>query len=203
MLAYLDMVFDWLTARAPLLTGAAAVTGAIVAVLGYRKWHVESIGKRKVELAEEVLAAFYEARDAIAWARHPGGFSSEGRSRPGRENENEEGQSERDAIYRVFERLNDSRDLFARIQSKKYLAMAYFGPAGEQPFQELKSILAEVNAAASTAIRVSLAGREIDPDMEAKYCFLGKPADDPVAQRMNAVIKTIEDAYSSWLRTPR
>jgi hypothetical protein len=37
----------------------------LLAKAGLEKWRRETIGKRKVELAKEVLADFYQARDII------------------------------------------------------------------------------------------------------------------------------------------
>ena len=82
---------DWsivdaiLNSLAALLTGIAAIVVAFVAVLGYRKWHLESIGKRKIELAEDIPADFYKARDVIRWACFIGGLEGEGKSRQARE----------------------------------------------------------------------------------------------------------------------
>ena len=52
----IDAIFTWLAARGPAFTAVSAATGAVIAVLGYRKWHPETTGKRKIELAEEILA---------------------------------------------------------------------------------------------------------------------------------------------------
>ena len=62
----------------------------VTIILGVYAWRREFIGRRKIELAEDVLARFYEARDAIARIRSPFGTSSEGseRIRPCRRNRN-------------------------------------------------------------------------------------------------------------------
>lgn len=48
-------------------------------VLFYRiaAWHLEHRGKRNIELAEDTLALFYEAKDVIAWIRYPISYSNE------------------------------------------------------------------------------------------------------------------------------
>ena len=45
---------------APAFTAAAAWFAACTARRGLNKWHVETIGKRKAELAEDVLSSFGE-----------------------------------------------------------------------------------------------------------------------------------------------
>jgi hypothetical protein len=39
---------------------------SLAIIVGVDAWRREFIGKREIELAEDVLHAFYEARDAIA-----------------------------------------------------------------------------------------------------------------------------------------
>ena len=38
-------------------------------IYGIGAWRREFIGKRKIQLAEDVLALFYEAKDVIFWIR--------------------------------------------------------------------------------------------------------------------------------------
>jgi hypothetical protein len=51
--------------------------GIWVAIYGVDSWRRESRGKRQMEIAEEALALFYEASDAISHIRNPFGFSNE------------------------------------------------------------------------------------------------------------------------------
>src|SRR6202046_1819895 len=62
---------DWVTAIGTLATGAGAGLGGWAALRGVNAWRIEALGRRKAELAEEVLAQFYRARDALIWARLP------------------------------------------------------------------------------------------------------------------------------------
>ncbi len=63
------------------VTAITAIVGVVIAARGLNKWRAETIGKRKAELAQEVLADFYQARDIIDVARSPGGFGHEGDTR--------------------------------------------------------------------------------------------------------------------------
>ncbi len=83
--------------------------GIWVAIYGIDSWRRESIGKRKIELAEDVLALFYEARDVIRYMRHPVNLSHE-------TIDIERGENETDAAFQarrnasiVFKRYNEHR----------------------------------------------------------------------------------------------
>ncbi len=47
------------------ITAFSAAIAAISFVVGISTWRREFVGKRRIELAESVLALFYEAADAI------------------------------------------------------------------------------------------------------------------------------------------
>ena len=53
------------------LTGAAAVTGATVAVLGLRTWKRQLRGNAEYDVARRLLRAAYKIRDAISSVRQP------------------------------------------------------------------------------------------------------------------------------------
>lgn len=44
---------------------------ALIALLGISEWRWQTVSKRKIELAEQVLASFYEARDLSYGFVHP------------------------------------------------------------------------------------------------------------------------------------
>src|SRR5207247_1828994 len=50
---------------------AAAWFAAVIAYRGLEKWRSETLGKRKAELAADVLAAVYEMEEIIRTAREP------------------------------------------------------------------------------------------------------------------------------------
>ncbi len=65
---------------ADFLQSVSIILACLTIILGVDAWRREFIGKRKIELAEDVLTRFYEARDAIARIRSPFSTSREGGS---------------------------------------------------------------------------------------------------------------------------
>lgn len=53
---------DWID----LIQGASVIIASCVAIFGINAWRKEFVDKRRIELAEEVLALFYQAKDIIA-----------------------------------------------------------------------------------------------------------------------------------------
>ena len=70
---------------------AIAVIAACWAIIsGVGAWKREFIGKRKIELAEDTLAAFFEIKDSIHFIRNPWSSGTEGQSRKRSDRESEE-----------------------------------------------------------------------------------------------------------------
>jgi hypothetical protein len=146
-----------------IVTAGTAVAGVWIASLGLNRWHQETTGKRKVELAEQVLVDFYRARDAISWARSRGILSDEGKVRQGTEHESQELKELRDRYFTPVERLHKERELFARLNAQRYVFAAYFGQASGKPFELIMEAHTEIASAAS--ILVDMATEHMTPAM--------------------------------------
>jgi len=59
------------------LRDLSLLIGIWVAIYGIDSWRREHKGRREIELAEDVLTLFYEARDVIKYLRHFIGYSHE------------------------------------------------------------------------------------------------------------------------------
>ena len=70
-----------LKAIGAVLTGCAALWGAFIAFRGLTKWQDETLGKRKTEVAEQVLSGFYQVRDVIDAVRPPAVWTGEAERR--------------------------------------------------------------------------------------------------------------------------
>lgn len=121
---------------------AVAIISACWAIIsGVGAWKREFIGKRKIELAEETLATFFEIKDAIAFIRNPWSSGSEGSTRKRGPHETEEEARLLDRGYIVFERYESKKDIFVRFNTLKYKFMAVFGTETENIFQNTNKTL--------------------------------------------------------------
>lgn len=124
------------------LAQAGAVIIACWAIIsGIGAWKREFIGKRQIELAEQVLAKFFEIKDAIAMIRSPFSNSDEGKTRKRSEYESPETSQLLDRGFIVFERYSQKETVFADFNTLKYRFMASFGPQAEQIFVDTNAIL--------------------------------------------------------------
>jgi len=130
--------------RSGAITAGAACFGAYIGYRGLERWRAETIGKRKAELAEEVLADFYEAREIIQAARMPGSLSNEGDSRAKSPDETEADTRTLNAYFSVAERLSKKTEFFAQVESRRYRFIAHFGLPAAEPYMTLRKIHGEI-----------------------------------------------------------
>ncbi|TDI82488.1 MAG: hypothetical protein E2O80_02055, partial [Betaproteobacteria bacterium] len=69
------------------VSSISVLIAALTFIAGVSAWKREFVGKRRIELAETVLALFYEAEDAIKQIRSPFSFDGEGSTRKHADNE--------------------------------------------------------------------------------------------------------------------
>ncbi len=103
----------------------ALLVGICVAIYGIDSWRREHTGKRQIELAEETLSLFYEAKDAISHIRHPASYVSETDEVVKGENETKKEYDARKSASVVFVRYNSYQELFSKIHSMRYRFMAH------------------------------------------------------------------------------
>src|SRR5262245_35787340 len=120
---------DWVSAVANVVVAVAAALAAWQGIRSLSAWREETIGRRRMELAEQVLADFYRARDVINHARSPLIFPDEGSGRPREADEDPRARMDRDRAYVPFARLAKEQELFSRIEARRYPFAAYFGEA--------------------------------------------------------------------------
>ncbi|MVC61865.1 hypothetical protein D6V01_17920, partial [Vibrio cholerae] len=105
-------------------------------VSGVGAWKREFIGKRRIELAEETLATFFEIKDAIAFIRSPFASVGEGESRVVGEREKPEETELLNRGHIVFERYEKKREVFIKFETLKYKFMATYGEDSEAIFKD-------------------------------------------------------------------
>jgi hypothetical protein len=160
-----------------------------------------------MELAEEVLALFYQARDVIGEIRNPGGFASEGTTRkpsPGEEPEHKEGL---DRAFVLIERYQRHSELFSRLHTLRYRFMAQLGKDAGKPFDELNRVINELLSAAymmSTYVireptfpSPGAAERYWEGLTKFEKLYYAGFEDDPVAPRVEALTKSMEATCSA------
>jgi len=198
----LESIGIWIAPNAPaLLSSLAAMAVAVVAIVGYRKWHKETVGKRKVELAEDILADVYRAQDVFTWARFPGGYRAESETRPKSDSEDEQDSSIKDDYFRTVVRLEEEGHLFSRIQSKKYQSMASFGKETKALFDELKMVHSRIVSAAAMLMKYHSTGKASQIEKwEAIIGWSPEPdANDEIAAEIDSIVNRFEETFGQWL----
>ena len=183
----------WLQAIGSVVTGLGAGLGGWAALRGVNAWRIEALGRRKAELAEEVLAQFYRARDALIWARLP----AEGaRTDVSAHDGDQAAARDATAMAAPIERLNQASQIFSELQASRYRFMAYFGEEAAKPFDELRKMHKEVLDAADSLARADQPGDGAShADRAAWSAVIGRGAasqEDELAARLDRTIREIE-----------
>jgi hypothetical protein len=199
---------------ASLINCLAAVTVAGAAIYGINTWRREFIGKRKIELAGDILALFYEAKNAIAAIRSGWQMQGEGTTRKAAENETTREKELKDRAYVVFERFKRNQGVFNKLYSLKFQFMAQFGQDSGKPFEEIKHIintilvhaqaLPELWAEQGLSSHPSQAQKRNEPkqqalekqikEYESSIWWTGK--NDPIDTQVDKIISDIEQIHS-------
>ena len=180
----------------------AVAWAAFMAARGIDAWRREFIDKRRMELAEEALTLFYQARDVIAEIRSPFGFGGEGETRKPAPGERAADKAELDGAYVLIERYNKHLELFSKLRAMRYRFMARFGRESANPFDELNVVVNKLvqssyrrasmtryprtSASEEEAERLDQKAREID-----SIYFAGFP-DDAIAPKVESIVAAVE-----------
>lgn len=195
--------------------GITAFSAAIAAIsfgVGVSAWKREFMGRRRMELAENVLAKFYEAEEAILAIRNPMGRSEEGRSRQRSDTEKPEESQALDQAYVHFERRNKHRELFADLQSLKFRYKATFGKLSFVPFEQLRVVLNEMSSAASELgkywwPRETQGKLSEEDDKKKRECeaifwrTLSEDGEDEISKRIRKSVQQVEDLLQAEVRS--
>lgn len=137
---------------AEIIQSISIIIAAWSVIIGVNAWRREYVGKRKLELAEEVLSSFYKSRDVIRAIRNPGGSIGEGSTRKASPNETSEEKRIYDQAHVTHERYAKHSELFSKLYSMRYRYMALFGRDSAKPFDDLTMVIAEILSAADTVV---------------------------------------------------
>jgi hypothetical protein len=182
---------EWISAAGTFLTGLAALVAGWAALRGLGAWRSELVGRRKTELAEEILAQFYRARDVLTWARTPVVHGKSARA------DGAGGLSRNQALSAPIERITEESELFSQLHANRYRFIAYFGEGAASAFEEIRAVHAEVVAAAGDLMR-----GDGNPAAEAEHearrenwegtIGWGLRKDDRIPARIDHAVRKIE-----------
>ncbi|MCS3743362.1 MULTISPECIES: hypothetical protein [unclassified Rhizobium] len=185
---------EWISAWANLMTGMAALLAGWAGMRGLNAWRAETVGRRKAELAEEVLAGFYRTRDILTWARFPASDADQDETdRP--EIGQDDDEPEKSEIIAPVDRLTKESQVFSELRASRYRFMAYFGEEAARPFDEIRAIHNEIVDAARNLVRThgqKPAGREQERDQWEAAIGWGEMEGDALKKRLDLAVKAVE-----------
>lgn len=194
-----------MTEIADILQSVSIIVTCLTIILGIDAWRREFIGKRKIELAEDVLTRFYEARDAITRIRNPFSTATEGQERKKEQGESREESELLDRAYVVFVRYEKEQELFNRLHALRYQVMARISVSAAQPFDDLRHVLNTIFSSAGMLGRhywprqgrAQMTSDEFKKHLAEMHAheavfWAGYDPNDPTAEQVKKVIVEIE-----------
>jgi len=187
-----------------IISNLSVIIASTAAIYGIFAWRKETRGQKQMDLAEETLALFYQARDGIIYMRNPGSFGHEGKTRTSEGNETENEKNALDRAYILMERYQRYQDIFNEIYSKRYRFMALFGKKSGEPFEELRKLVSRILLSSNRLARIWAENEiEFEDKMQKKkyytrmrreesYFWEGTVEKDPVNPKLEKIIKKIE-----------
>ena len=186
------------------VVAGAAVSTATVGWKALNKWRDETVGKRRLEVAEETLSAFYQVQEVISDARAPMIWASEMVKEEGVPDE-----VVRNSAYGPIRRLKQSFDHIRDLRTKRHRFAALFGREVTKPWDEIESVLNEMRAASDAIL--DLRGEHIPASdslakfyQEQRQILARRMNEDPITPRVDAAVKEIEaicrPIISAWAR---
>ncbi len=175
-------------AVAPVFTAGAACTGVWIGWRGLTKWRAETIGKRRTELAEMVLADFYRFEDVMRTVRSPLPLGDYGTPEMQVELQKIPGQ-----------RLSENSEFLSQMRVRKHAFAALFGKQAAFPFDEAHKLVELIDATHVTMSTFLEMRSNEDPSKRAQFqawedviFFRPDVTTDAVAQRIRRAVDEIE-----------
>ena len=190
-----------------------AACWAIIAGIG--AWKREFVGKRQIELAELVLAKFFEIRDAVTHIRNPFSRNDEGSTRQRGDYETSDETDLLNRGYIVIERYTKREAVFAEFNTLKYRFMASFGPETEEIFLDTNKTVHSIFSSARILAthywkrqgRVPMEGAEFQKHLDEMHKHEGifwetGDENDEIKRRLNAIQAKLEAAVAPCFKEP-
>jgi hypothetical protein len=156
--------------------------------------------KRRVELAEAILADFYQCNDVFREIRSPGSFKSEAENRVRKENETEEESNRKDTYFIPIARIQKNREFLSNLMGRRYRSRAVLGFAVDEAFQQIHEALVKIQVSAGTLSRMAERGRiaftqnqKLVEECESAI-WQSMPGGDPIQPLVQRAIELVEAA---------
>jgi hypothetical protein len=179
--------------------GSIAVT-AYFASRGLSAWRKQLVGKRRCELAEEILTSAFTVEQRIRFIRNGMGFKGEGKTRPRLESEPDQFSDTRDMYFIPLERISKHDETLTRFETLRVLAQAHWGSHAGRPFDTILSVVREVAVAAR--MLVSTVGDQGNRGSRSQWelAIWDSGPDDALRRRVNDAVRDIESLCRQFLR---
>lgn len=173
-----------------IIESISVILASIFAICGINTWRKETRWKRKYELAEEILANFYEAQRDIQEIRMPVRLAWFNESELKADNDTKI----RNEAHNYYERIAKNRAAYDRLETLKFRFMILFGKKHEGYFSELGKIYGKLYLANNEVVRIKLSP---DPDNEElkrqnKIRFASLKEDDSIDSKLQEIISGVE-----------
>lgn len=193
----------WLSATREAVVTVAALTGAIVAVLGLNAWRRQLRGRTEYEVGLAVLRAAYKVRDAISVVRHPFMSSGEQASAMAELDQDTDDSPDEDPD----ERVNRSTAAAYQVRWQRVLdamqeldvacveAEVLWGKDATEPIRQLRKCVPELSVALSEYLREKQTRLTIHRparDLEDVERIVFGISDDPFSGRVRAAVEAVE-----------
>lgn len=149
-----------------ILQGLSVIGASIAAVLGINAWKREHLGKRRIELAEEVLTHLYKAQDVLERIRSPQIGPDEAARHAISESVDPEERIA--ALAFVFlDRYNKNIETFQPIYALRFKFKAVFGLEDAAIFDEFEAVFSKLRNAAIERAKLLREQRSLEKTAEA------------------------------------
>lgn len=199
---------EWITAVKDVLLGGAALTTAVVAVTGLKKWRQELEGKSQFDAARGLVKSTYKLRDQLQVCRSPfysaHEFPTDYKGSRGTNSAEEETR----AWVHVYKNRWDSVwNAIQEFDSQTLEAESLWGASIRTKTEALRQCVQEVNVAIDAVISdKAVGGENFKADKEfakAMRSIVAASRDDEkneMNQKMAKAISSIEDEVRPHLR---
>jgi hypothetical protein len=188
---------------------------ALIGIVLTQSWTTRrDYAKRRLDLASEVLALFYEVDDAIRFIRSPA-QPGDGSTRQRRDGENAKEAAALDRAYIFDERRAKRESSFVALKAKRFLFIATFRGESHKPFATIDQVMHKLYMASNHLGQIYWQMRAELPmptslfatpgqfdtflkstqDLEAVFCDMGGPADpiNPIVAEAVRAVEVIAD----------